>query len=383
MSQIGEGGVNLSGGQKARVGLARALYADADLYLLDDPFSAVDPAVGSAMFKRAVMHCLSRRGKTVVLATHKVDLLANVDKVIAFYSEDETQDTTIDILRAVHNSEIPVLSPQGSPIFTSTEMVSSDIAPLAERIRTISLDSAEDCTLPREIPDKAPKALEDKKASTKLVAAEERSVGSVSMSTYANYLAAGGTLSCSIVGLLFVGGNALGLIADIELKAWAEADAAGGANSNSLVTIYSALTAAVVVAGLVRSVLFFSVSLRASTRLHDDAYRAVVKSPLSFFSANPVGRVLNKFSSDLGQVDELLPPTLFDTIQNALLCLGKVVFTIIALTWIVLMVLPLILIMIRVRGKFSKVRASLRESNLCQKVPYLLHLALHSTASRR
>ena len=91
------------------------------------------------------------------MATHKVDLLANVDKVIAFYSEDETQDTTIDILRAVHNSEIPVLSPQGSPIFMSTEMVSSDIAPLAERIRTISLDSAEDCTLPREIPDKAPK----------------------------------------------------------------------------------------------------------------------------------------------------------------------------------------------------------------------------------
>ena len=76
------------------------------------------------------------------------------------------------------------------------------------------------------------------------------------MSTYANYLAAGGTLSCSIVGLLFVGGNALGLVMDIELKAWAEADAAGGANSNSLVTVDLALTAAVVVAGLVRSVLF-------------------------------------------------------------------------------------------------------------------------------
>jgi ABC-type multidrug transport system fused ATPase/permease subunit len=51
-TEIGERGINASGGQKARISLARAVYADADIYLLDDPISAVDPDVASNLYKR-------------------------------------------------------------------------------------------------------------------------------------------------------------------------------------------------------------------------------------------------------------------------------------------------------------------------------------------
>ena len=56
-TEIGERGINLSGGQKARVGLARAIYADADVYLLDDPLAAVDAHVGAHIFEKYVYMC--------------------------------------------------------------------------------------------------------------------------------------------------------------------------------------------------------------------------------------------------------------------------------------------------------------------------------------
>lgn len=67
---IGEKGVNLSGGQKARVSLARAIYQDADIYLLDDPLSAVDPEVGNQIFSRAISGAL--KDKCVILVTHQL-----------------------------------------------------------------------------------------------------------------------------------------------------------------------------------------------------------------------------------------------------------------------------------------------------------------------
>ncbi|KAH9246439.1 hypothetical protein BASA81_016031 [Batrachochytrium salamandrivorans] len=80
MTQIGEKGVNLSGGQKARVSLARAMYQDCDTYLLDDPISALDAHVGAEVFDLSIKKML--KGKTVVLVTHQLHFLPEADHVI-------------------------------------------------------------------------------------------------------------------------------------------------------------------------------------------------------------------------------------------------------------------------------------------------------------
>ncbi|GBG79806.1 hypothetical protein CBR_g30069 [Chara braunii] len=77
---LGERGQNLSGGQKARLGLARAAYHDADLYLLDDPLSAVDPEVGKHLFEECILGYL--KGKSVVMVTHQLQYLPRCDRVI-------------------------------------------------------------------------------------------------------------------------------------------------------------------------------------------------------------------------------------------------------------------------------------------------------------
>ncbi|XP_060206911.1 ABC transporter C family member 10-like isoform X3 [Lycium barbarum] len=91
---IGERGVNLSGGQKQRVQLARALYQDADIYLLDDPFSAVDAHTSTCLFNEYVMGALS--GKTVLLVTHQVDFLPTFDSILRFYFASAKELMRID-----------------------------------------------------------------------------------------------------------------------------------------------------------------------------------------------------------------------------------------------------------------------------------------------
>ena len=80
LTEIGQRGVTLSGGQKARVGLARAVYSDADIYLLDDPLGAVDTKVGSRLFESCILGKLS--GSVRLLATHQLQYLKNVDHIV-------------------------------------------------------------------------------------------------------------------------------------------------------------------------------------------------------------------------------------------------------------------------------------------------------------
>ena len=77
---VGERGMTLSGGQKARLSLGRALYSDADIYLLDDPLSAVDAKVGRKIYEQLCEHFVGR--KTILLVTHQTHFLTNCDEVI-------------------------------------------------------------------------------------------------------------------------------------------------------------------------------------------------------------------------------------------------------------------------------------------------------------
>lgn len=81
-TELGERGVSVSGGQKARIALARSVYSDADLYLLDDPLSAVDSHVGEALFFDCIVSRLKERKKGIVLVTHQLQYLEFADKIL-------------------------------------------------------------------------------------------------------------------------------------------------------------------------------------------------------------------------------------------------------------------------------------------------------------
>ncbi|KAJ3268086.1 hypothetical protein HDV01_003483 [Terramyces sp. JEL0728] len=95
-SKLGESGINLSGGQKSRVSLARCLYADADIYLLDDPLSALDAHVGRLVFEKAIKTELA--GKTVLLATHQLQYMQHMDQIIVIENGKIVDFGTYDAL---------------------------------------------------------------------------------------------------------------------------------------------------------------------------------------------------------------------------------------------------------------------------------------------
>ncbi|OIW11855.1 hypothetical protein TanjilG_31605 [Lupinus angustifolius] len=106
LTEISQRGINMSGGQKQRIQLARAVYNDADIYLLDDPFSAVDAHTGSVLFNECIMNAL--REKTVILVTHQVEFLSEVDKILV--TEDLlTAGTTFEQLVSAHKDAIKEL----------------------------------------------------------------------------------------------------------------------------------------------------------------------------------------------------------------------------------------------------------------------------------
>ena len=80
-TEIGERGINLSGGQRQRVSVARALYAQSDLVILDDPLSALDAHVGSKLFEKGIKKFLGEANRTVVLITHHLQYLKDADLV--------------------------------------------------------------------------------------------------------------------------------------------------------------------------------------------------------------------------------------------------------------------------------------------------------------
>ena len=95
---VGEKGITLSGGQKARLALARAIYIDADIYLLDDPISAVDSKVAKQIYQRVVLK-LWEKGKTVVLVTHQISYLRECDQVVIMDAGRITHNDHPDRLR--------------------------------------------------------------------------------------------------------------------------------------------------------------------------------------------------------------------------------------------------------------------------------------------
>lgn len=100
--------------------------------------------------------------------------------------------------------------------------------------------------------------------------------------------------------------------------------------------IYTGVTVLTIVVTLVRSWAFFYTCMRASIRLHDRMFRSISRATMRFFNTNTSGRVLNRFSKDMGAVDEILPTALIDCLQIGLSLLGIIIVVAIANVWLLI-----------------------------------------------
>nr|CAD7399247.1 unnamed protein product [Timema cristinae] len=138
--------------------------------------------------------------------------------------------------------------------------------------------------------------------------------------------------------------------------------------------IYAGLTLATLAVILTRSFVFFSVCMRASTNLHNAMFSGVIRSVMSFFTVNPSGKILNRFSKDMGQIDEQLPLILLDCLQIGFNLVGVIVLVVIVNYWILLPALVMFVTFYLLRRIYVSTSRNLQRLEGITRSPVFSHL---------
>ncbi|KAH0658452.1 hypothetical protein KY289_027200 [Solanum tuberosum] len=281
LTEIGERGVNLSGGQKQRIQLARALYHDADIYLLDDPFSAVDAHTSTSLFNEYIMGALS--GKTILLVTHQVDFLPAFDMVLLM-SDGE-------ILRSASYDQLLASSKEFQNLVNAHKETAG-----SERVSEAIYSPRSD-TCSREIKNKDSGKQPKTSGGDQLIKQEEREVGDTGFKSYVQYLNQNkGYLFFAIAvvsQLAFVAGQIL-------QNSWMAANVENPEVSTlRLISVYLLIGFVSTLFLLSRSLSTVLLGLQSSKSLFSQLLNSLFRAPMSFYDSTPLGRILSRVSSDL------------------------------------------------------------------------------------
>ncbi|XP_059740421.1 ATP-binding cassette sub-family C member 4 isoform X6 [Bos taurus] len=291
LTEIGERGTPLSEGQKARVSLARAVYQDADIYLLDDPLSAVDAGVSRHLFEQCVHQALKK--KITILVTHQLQHLKDASQILILkdgktvergtYSEFLKSRVDIFSLFEKGNEQSEPSSVPGTPTVISESLVQSLQSPRPS------------------LKDAAPEDPESENIQVTLPL-EDHLEGKVGFKTYKNYFT-GDTYWLVIIFLILVNiaAQVAYVLQDWWLAFWAnlQSDLYSGAfvKENEAVVfflnwylgVYSGLTVSTVLFGITKSMLIFYILVNSSQTLHNKMLETILRAPVLFFHRNPIG----------------------------------------------------------------------------------------------
>ncbi|CAG9327095.1 unnamed protein product [Blepharisma stoltei] len=290
LTEIGERGINLSGGQKARICLARAVYADKDIYLLDDPLSSVDTFVATHIMNKCFLNVLSQ--KTRILVTHRLNILNKVDRVIVLQNGSIIENSSPDSLQITQDIE---------------DHKSSEIEEMHS-------------------------------THTKLIEDEDKESGKVNIKILKDYFGySGGYLMISIAFLAMGLWAATRMIADIILKEWST-DPDG---TETYLLLYILFRVGGTIFAFIRAVLTMAVvGNRASRFIHNQMIKSFIRAPVNlFYDVTPLGRILNRLNKDLNSIDELVPRATASIIAQIWQVLSMVFLALIYFP-ILIMILP-------------------------------------------
>ncbi|KAJ3317919.1 hypothetical protein HDU76_001008, partial [Blyttiomyces sp. JEL0837] len=273
MSEIGEKGVNLSGGQSARVNLARTIYSDPDLILLDDPLAAVDSHVGRSILENCILGLC--KNKTVVLVTHQLHIASHADHVVLMEDGMIVEQGSFDMLMKNGKAFAAMMAEHGGEHGedeADDDMSKTDDKPLKKDSESIKSTKKE-----------AVVGGEKKETQTALVIAEEREQGGVNSKHYIAYFQmAGGVMFISfLIGFAAVW-QAERVFTDLWLTFWVAEKFPGWTSTAYIVGLFClALLQAILLTS--NAIMFAIAGIRASRNLHEKTLTSVMRAPMIFF----------------------------------------------------------------------------------------------------
>ena len=320
MTEIGEKGINLSGGQKARVSLARAVYQDCDIYILDDPLSSVDAHVGAHMFHQCFLAAL--KGKTRILVTHNTNFLHLVDRVVVMDSGNIAE-------------------------IASYSGIHSDLQAIA------ALDTP-------------PSTPHSEKEATGLIQDEDRQIGKVDISIYMTFLRYTGGIKllflCLLLLVLWLGTRFMG---DLSLKSWTEHPEN---SENEYFTWYLVCGCIASLSLLLRALFLIYGGVKAGTKVHSAMVERLINAPINlFYDITPLGRILNRLSKDQIDIETEISWALNEVLSNVASSVGTIAAAVYFLPWAILLVPIMGLSLLYLQRIFLQLaRETTRLSHLCK-----------------
>jgi ATP-binding cassette subfamily C (CFTR/MRP) protein 1 len=298
-TEIGERGITVSGGQKQRLNIARAIYFDSDIVLMDDPLSAVDAHVGKKIMDEAICGLLANKCR--ILATHQLWVLNKCDRIIWLDDGRIQADGTFDELMANNPGFVKLIASNAQE-----EKI--------EEVKEVTEDALE------EEKKEETKAVGGKKPAGALMQAEERATKGVDSGVYLAYIRASGSIAVlPFVFLLLVLAQGSSIVTNLWLSYWTSDKF--HMSTGAYIGIYAAL-------GVAQAVLMFAFSIAlsifgttASKVMLHRAITRVLRAPMSFFDTTPLGRITNRFSKDVDTMDNVLT----DAIRFFAMTMGMIV----------------------------------------------------------
>ncbi|EPQ30424.1 uncharacterized protein PFL1_01950 [Pseudozyma flocculosa PF-1] len=355
-TEVGERGVSLSGGQRARVALARACYARADIYLLDDPLAAVDAHVGAHIFKNVIGPKGLLRHKARILTLNSVACLPECDQIVSvrrgiILDERGTYDEVMGKKGDLYNlitglgkqsareQQVKeeeegdgIAEPADLEVIDEDKEINSHGQGAEESLGKNKLHrriSTASMTRPKTLTKRQIKQDQLRQLRESSMPKEKQEQGSVKGDVYKAYVK-----SSSLVGVvIYLLGHILTQVTtigrDVVLKQYGELNSRNG-GSPEQTRFYLILygVTGIFAAGFVcvsPFILWTWLVIRSARKFHDDMFNAVMRSPLQWFETTPTGRLLNLFSRDVNVIDEILPRVIHGLARTFIVVVGVLV----------------------------------------------------------
>uniref|UniRef100_A0A8C4HVT0 ABC-type glutathione-S-conjugate transporter n=1 Tax=Dicentrarchus labrax TaxID=13489 RepID=A0A8C4HVT0_DICLA len=404
-TEIGEKGLNLSGGQKQRVSLARAVYRKADVYLLDDPLSAVDAHVGQHIFDKVIGPKGVLRDKTRILVTHGMSFLPQADHILVLVDGEITESGSYQELLSRHGAFADFIH-----TFASTERKESAIQRgeeifhllvnslflniLLKNYHTnkilcvifffikltcgLSIFSRGDTTN-TNLQNMEPVSETDQEQVPedlgKLTEADKARTGRVRLEMYQKYFKTIGLAIIIPIVFLYAFQQGASLAYNYWLSMWADDPVVNGTqiDTDLKLTVFGAL-------GFVQGIAIFGTTVAisicgiiASRHLHMELLINVLRSPMSFFECTPSGNLLNRFAKEIDAIDCMVPDGLKMMLSYVFKLMEVCIIVLMATPFAAVIILPLAFLYAFVQSFYVATSCQLRRLEAVSRSPIYTH----------
>jgi ATP-binding cassette subfamily C (CFTR/MRP) protein 1 len=398
-TEIGEKGINLSGGQKQRVSLARAVYNDADIYLLDDPLSAVDSHVGKHIFEEVIGSRGALRNKTTILVTHGITYLPKTDHIIVMkdgrISEQGSYRELVErkgdfaafliehmaeagISEDDHEIKAQLEETMGEEFRRELDRQRSRKASVGSSVISDTEDEATDKEYEKEGAAQ-PAVLQhngNAEKGARLIEKETAETGSVKNDVYMHYVKSVGMKSALIAFAMQAISTVFFVLTNLWLDVWT-GEGKGSSEDpeirNLYLGVYGGLGAASGLAMLVLAIIIAVITLNGSLIMHQDMLKRILHCPMSFFDTTPLGRIVNRFAKDVDVCDNTLPAIIQNWLNILFQALATMVLIVTPIPYFLAVLVPIGVIFLIVQKIFIAASRQLKRLESISRSPIYSH----------